>query len=242
MKSAVRFIVAKEFLVVAFALAVALAAAGQTAAPSAVTNGDTASPTHGLASWYGEEFAGRTTANGEVFEPVLYTAAHRSYPFGTILEVKNSKTGQTVRVRVNDRGPYVADRLIDLSYAAAKDIGLVDSGSGEVDVTVVALGRGDDEPPAPYTVTLAQTKSSRVVPPSVRDVQPVAPAQQQSVPPQQPAGETAQPAAAATQAPVAQAATAPAVQTAPAAPAAPAPQPAPARAATEAPTVDFPLP
>src|SRR6266566_9456573 len=77
---------------------------------------------HGVASWYGQEFAGRTTANGEIFDPMMLTAAHRSLPFGTIVEVKNTKSSKLVRVRINDRGPYVGDRLIDLSYAAAKVI------------------------------------------------------------------------------------------------------------------------
>ena len=110
--------------------------------------------THGIASWYGEEFAGRTTANGEIFDPMLLTAAHRTLPFGTIVDVKNSTTGQTVRVRINDRGPFVGNRMIDLSFAAAQQIGLVDPGSGEVDVLVIAMGRGEREPPAPYTVAV----------------------------------------------------------------------------------------
>ncbi len=110
---------------------------------------------HGTASWYGQEFAGRTTANGEIFDPMLLTAAHRTLPFGTIVEVRNAKTSQSVRVRINDRGPYIGDRLIDLSYAAAKVIGLVEPGSGEVDLSVVAVGKGEREPPAPYSVVVA---------------------------------------------------------------------------------------
>lgn len=112
---------------------------------------------HGVASWYGQEFAGRTTANGEIFDPLLLTAAHRTLPFGTILDVKNSKSGKAVRVRVNDRGPFVGNRMIDLSYAAAQQIGLVEPGSGEVDLYIVQLGRGDREPPAPYVVTVPAT-------------------------------------------------------------------------------------
>lgn len=111
---------------------------------------------HGTASWYGQEFAGRTTANGEIFDPLLLTAAHRSLPFGTVVDVRNSTTGQTVRVRINDRGPYVGDRMIDLSYAAAQQIGLIDPGKGDVDVTVVKMGGGEREPPAPYAVTIAE--------------------------------------------------------------------------------------
>ncbi|HJT18552.1 MAG TPA: septal ring lytic transglycosylase RlpA family protein [Thermoanaerobaculia bacterium] len=113
---------------------------------------------HGVASWYGQEFAGRTTANGEIFDPMLFTAAHRTLPFGTVCDVFNPKTGQSVRVRINDRGPYIGGRMIDLSYAAAQQIGLVDPGSGEVDVTVVKLGNGDREAPAPLVVTVPDVK------------------------------------------------------------------------------------
>ena len=110
----------------------------------------------GIASWYGEEFAGRTTANGEIFDPGLLTAAHRSLPFGTILDVVNPKTSQSVRVRVNDRGPYIGNRIIDLSYAAARQIGLIEPGIGEVEVKVVKIGSGEREPPAPFDVTIAE--------------------------------------------------------------------------------------
>ena len=122
------------------------------------------SDTHGTAGWYGQEFAGRTTANGEIFDPLLMTAAHRTLPFGTVIDVKNPKTQQTVRVRVNDRGPYIGNRLIDLSYAAAQQIGIVDTGGGEVDINVVRLGKGEREPPAPYTVAVAGPTASGEAP------------------------------------------------------------------------------
>ena len=120
---------------------------------------------HGVASWYGQEFAGRTTANGEIFDPLLFTAAHRSLPFGTVCDVSNPKTGQSVRVRINDRGPYIGGRTIDLSYAAAQQIGLIDPGSGEVDITVVKVGNGDREPPAPLVVTVPDVKPIADTPP-----------------------------------------------------------------------------
>jgi rare lipoprotein A len=82
----------------------------------------------GIASWYGAEFAGRSTANGEKFDPRALTAAHRTLPFGTCLHVEMISTGRSVDVRINDRGPFVAGRLIDLSQAAAKQIGLVGLG------------------------------------------------------------------------------------------------------------------
>ena len=108
----------------------------------------------GVASWYGQEYAGRTTANGEIFDPLLFTAAHRTLPFGTVVDVQNTKSQQSVRVRINDRGPYIGSRMIDLSYAAAQQIGLVEPGSGDVVLKIVKVGSGDREPPAPYVVTV----------------------------------------------------------------------------------------
>jgi rare lipoprotein A len=111
----------------------------------------------GIASWYGEEFAGRTTANGEIFDPQQLTAAHRTFPFGTVLDVTNTNTQQTVRVRVNDRGPYIGGRILDLSYAAAQQIGLIEPGVGPVQIAVVKVGSGDREPPVPFEATVATT-------------------------------------------------------------------------------------
>jgi rare lipoprotein A len=150
---------------------VALAACGtsrQQGSPSASTSSGVVVPvgmsTHGSAGWVGQEFAGRTTANGEIFDPMLMTAAHRTLPFGTLVDVHNPKTNQTVRVRVNDRGPYVGDRLIDLSYAAAQQIGLAEGGGGDVDMTVVKVGRGDREPPAAFAVNVPDNTSVAAVP------------------------------------------------------------------------------
>lgn len=123
----------------------------------------TADVLRGVASWYGEEFAGRTTANGEIFDPMQLTAAHRTLPFGTVVDVTNPSTGQTVRVRINDRGPYVGNRVLDLSYAAAQQIGLIQPGSGEVEIKILRLGRGDREPPVPYTVTIEEPKEKVVM-------------------------------------------------------------------------------
>lgn len=119
-------------------------------------------PMRGVASWYGEEFAGRTTANGEIFDPGQLTAAHRTLPFGTVLEITNAKTRQSVRVRVNDRGPFIGGRIIDLSYAAAQKIGLIEPGVGEVDIKLVRLGSGEREPPVPFEATVAE--APKVVP------------------------------------------------------------------------------
>lgn len=137
-------------LVALVTLAFACTTTRKTTAPPQITP----SNEHGVASWYGQEFAGRTTANGEIFDPLLFTAAHRTLPFGTIVDVRNPKTNQTVRVRVNDRGPYIGNRTIDLSYAAAQQISLIDPGSGDIEMTVVRVGQGEHEPPAPYSVTI----------------------------------------------------------------------------------------
>ncbi len=116
----------------------------------------------GVASWYGQEFAGRSTANGEIFDPLLFTAAHRTLPFGTLIEVRNAKTNESVRVRINDRGPYIGNRILDLSYAAAKQISLVEPGSGDVELLIIKLGKGDREPPAPYVVTVPDVKATPI--------------------------------------------------------------------------------
>lgn len=94
----------------------------------------------GMASWYGQEFAGRLTANGETFDPMLLTAAHRTLPFGSIVEVRNPKNGKSVTVRINDRGPFINNRIIDLSFAAATELDLVRAGVGPVEFSVLRSG------------------------------------------------------------------------------------------------------
>jgi len=92
-----------------------------------------------VASWYGREFHGRPTASGEIFNMYDYTAAHKSFPFGSKLRVTNPKNGRSVIVRINDRGPFVRGRDIDLSYAAAKKIGIINRNPARVYVEY--LGR-----------------------------------------------------------------------------------------------------
>lgn len=86
----------------------------------------------GRASWYGNGFQGRRTASGERFDMNALTAAHPSLPFGTQLMVRNPNNGREVIVRINDRGPHTGGRIIDLSRAAAKTIGLLEAGVGTV--------------------------------------------------------------------------------------------------------------
>ncbi|HDD52734.1 MAG TPA: septal ring lytic transglycosylase RlpA family protein [Thermosulfidibacter takaii] len=91
----------------------------------------------GIASWYGWDFHGRKTANGEVYNMYDYTAAHRTLPFGTYVRVLNLDNGRSVVVRINDRGPFVKGRIIDLSYAAARAIDMIGPGTARVQLTVL---------------------------------------------------------------------------------------------------------
>jgi len=91
----------------------------------------------GVASWYGEPFHGRRTASGEEYDMYSLTAAHRDLEFGTTVRVINSRSGRSVRVKINDRGPFVRGRIIDLSMKAAEEIGIKDSGVGEVKIEVL---------------------------------------------------------------------------------------------------------
>ena len=99
----------------------------------------------GLASWYGGKFQGRLTANGERFDTNDLTAAHRTLPFDSEVLVTNTRTGRSVVVRINDRGPFVDGRVIDLSRAAASRIGIVSSGVGPVRLEVLQWGTVDED-------------------------------------------------------------------------------------------------
>ncbi len=93
----------------------------------------------GYASFYHTKFLGRKTANGEIFTRGVYTCAHKSLPFGTLIEVENTKTGRWVIVRVNDRGPFSKGRVLDLSIDAAKHIGIIDHGVAHITGRVVGF-------------------------------------------------------------------------------------------------------
>ena len=88
----------------------------------------------GIASWYGGSFHGNPTASGEIYDMNAMTAAHKTLPIPTDVEVKNLRNGKTIVVRVNDRGPFFDDRIIDLSYAAAQALDIVGPGTGLVEV------------------------------------------------------------------------------------------------------------
>lgn len=100
----------------------------------------------GIASWYGEEFHGRATANGETYDMYAFTAAHKSLPIPTWVEVTNLDNGRRVIVKVNDRGPFVAGRLIDLSYGAAAELGMIESGTAQVEVRALGVPVGGSLP------------------------------------------------------------------------------------------------
>lgn len=91
----------------------------------------------GEASWYGPEFHGRKTSSREIFDMHDLTAAHRTLPFGTVVQVTNLENSRTVTVRINDRGPFVKDRIIDLSYAAARMLGMIGPGTARVRIEVI---------------------------------------------------------------------------------------------------------
>ena len=91
----------------------------------------------GIASWYGDEFAGKLTANGEIFDPSLISAAHKTLPMPAIVRVTNLEIGKSIVVRINDRGPYVSGRIIDMSRAGARLLGFKDQGIARVRVQVL---------------------------------------------------------------------------------------------------------
>lgn len=91
----------------------------------------------GIASWYGEDFHGKLTSNKEIYNMHAMTAAHKTLPFGTYVRVTNLTNGKSVVVRINDRGPFVKGRIIDLSYAAAKKLGMSETGVAPVEIKVL---------------------------------------------------------------------------------------------------------
>lgn len=98
----------------------------------------------GTASFYAKKFEGKRTSSGQRYRATERTAAHRTYPFGTLLEITNHDNGLKTIVKVNDRGPHAKTRLIDLSYSAAVDLGLISSGTADVTIKVISLGTPAD--------------------------------------------------------------------------------------------------
>jgi len=96
----------------------------------------------GMASWYGAERQGKPTASGELFDKDRLTAAHRKLPFGTTVRVTNLKNLESVLLKINDRGPGIPGRVIDLSWAAAKQLGYLEAGLARVEIDVVSPPQG----------------------------------------------------------------------------------------------------
>ena len=105
----------------------------------------------GIAAWYGKELHGRQTANGEVFDMNGLSAAHRTLPLGTLVRVTNLDNFKSITVRINDRGPFLKNRFLDLSYGAAKELGFVSQGTARVKIETVEAVRDPEQ----YTVQAA---------------------------------------------------------------------------------------
>jgi rare lipoprotein A len=120
----------------------------------------------GLASWYGKEYHGQPTSSGETFNMNDLTAAHRTLPFGTRVEVNCANTDRTVDVRINDRGPFIPGRIIDLSYKAAVDLGIVGKGLEKVRIRAKGLAyapqpsREAEQAPKPLVVQVGAFKNA----------------------------------------------------------------------------------
>lgn len=104
----------------------------------------------GVASWYGADFHGRRTASGSVYDMHDMTAAHRELPLGSQVEVRNLENGKSVRVEITDRGPFKKGRIVDMSFAAAKALGMMQKGTARVELQILELGPG---PSGPNTAT-----------------------------------------------------------------------------------------
>lgn len=140
------------------AAAVALAAAVAAAACSRLPPPRPAQT--GVASWYGADFHGRPTSSREVYDMYDMTAAHPSLPLGTWVQVTNLDNGRSITVRVNDRGPFVRGRIIDLSYAAARVLGMIGPGTAPVRLEVLGRAPGSRGEPA-FAVQVGSFASRR---------------------------------------------------------------------------------
>jgi len=121
---------------------------GKTYSPTYVSVNDTM---RGISSWYGPNFHGKQTSNGEQYDMYGMTAAHKTWPMDTMVRVDNLKNGKSVVVRINDRGPFVSGRIIDCSFAAGKAIGLDKTGIAPVKLTVLGFAGKVYHAPAPTT-------------------------------------------------------------------------------------------
>ena len=125
--------------------------------PQVPPSSATVQPAHiGEASWYGPGFQGKKTASGEIFDDSKLTAAHKTIPLGSKAKVTNLTNGKTVEVKINDRGPFIDGRMVDLSRAAAKALGMIDRGTARVQIDLLPdRGRSENAP------TMTSEESSR---------------------------------------------------------------------------------
>ena len=126
----------------------------------------------GVASWYGKEFHGKLAANGEVFDMTAYTAAHRKLPLGSLVRVINLTNGKSVQVRINDRGPYVMGRMLDLSQAAARELGMLEAGTSAVQIEVIGNHHPVTHLPSSMKLSVAGTLLNRNAGPLKRETSP----------------------------------------------------------------------
>jgi rare lipoprotein A len=131
--------IVRPFLLIIFLALLGTGCAGPTSQvrPEPTRTIPSTKAIYGVASWYGKEFHGRPTASGERFNMHEYTAAHRSLPFGTVVRVTNLRNNRHAVVRINDRGPFVRGREIDLSYVAARDLKMLDTGLEKVRIEIL---------------------------------------------------------------------------------------------------------
>ncbi|MGH7208406.1 MAG: septal ring lytic transglycosylase RlpA family protein [Nitrospiraceae bacterium] len=155
-------------------VAVSLGISACTCPPKGRADLDVGIKERGIASWYGHYFHGLVTASGEIFDMEAFTGAHRTLPLGTVVRVTNVLNGMQVRVRINDRGPYVNGRVLDLSLAAARQLGMVEHGIAAVQLEVIGhQGDGlllpdDRRMLAQWTVAWFGVGHSVILPGSVR--------------------------------------------------------------------------
>lgn len=140
----------------------ALLAAACATAPVQTPRDWTSFRQEGEASWYGPNFHGKTTANGERYNMLRLTAAHQKLPFNTLVRVTNLSNGKIATVRINDRGPFLKGRILDLSYAAARALGA--SGAGVIPVRIEVVGKAAPPKPVPRQAKKSSTTSTRAGP------------------------------------------------------------------------------
>jgi len=142
----------RQALVIASCLGLALLSCGEKRTVRAAVPPPVGGAEVGIASWYGHPYHGRAAASGEIYDMEQFTAAHRTLPFGTLVRVVNLENEKSVEVRINDRGPFAGDRIIDLSHAAAQAIGLIGPGTALVRLEMMQMPAAAATAPGYYAV------------------------------------------------------------------------------------------